>query len=146
MTTIAVMIFMVFAAIAALHLAWGFGVRWPAQDERALVALVIGQRGRTRMPGLIECLIAAAMIFAVGVVALAMAGMVPLPLPAPLVTAAGVVVAAVLAARGIAAYLPAWRDRFLQEPFATLDRGWYGPFCLLIAVAFTLMVVERMVK
>jgi hypothetical protein len=115
MTLLAVLVFIVLAAIGALHVAWGFGVRWPVDNERDLVALVIGARGRTTMPSLPQCLIAGA----------------------------GVVACIVFAGRGIAAYVPAWRDVFLQEPFATMDRAWYGPLCLLLAVAFALLVVQR---
>jgi hypothetical protein len=143
MTTLALVMFLALALIAATHAAWGFGVRWPAQDERDLVALVVGRTGATRMPARSECLAVAAAIFAAGVVALAVADIVALPLPATLVTAAAAAIAAVFAGRGVAAYLPAWRRRFSQEPFATLDRSWYAPLCLLFALAFALLVARR---
>jgi hypothetical protein len=136
MTTIAVIMFLALAAIAMLHAAWGFGVRWPAEDERDLVALVVGRTGRTRMPAPSACWRAAAAIF--------VADLVVLPGPPILVTGAAALVAAVFAGRGIAAYLPAWRRRFSQEPFATLDQSWYGPLCLLFALAFALLVMKRM--
>src|SRR6266852_763664 len=107
MITIAVIIVLTLAAIAALHIAWGFGVRWPAQDERDLVALVIGQTGRTRMPTRFECLGAAAAVFIAGFVALAAADIVSPPGPPMLVTVAAALLTAIFAGRGIAAYLPA---------------------------------------
>jgi len=144
MTTMAVMVFLTLAAIAAVHAAWGFGMRWPAQDERDLVALVVGATGRTRMPPRSECLAAAAAILLAGCVALAVAGLVTVPLPSVWLAVIGALVAAVFAARGLAAYLPAWRRRFAQEPFATLDRSWFGPLCLLLGLAFALLAVGRL--
>jgi Protein of unknown function (DUF3995) len=144
MTTVAAIMFVALVLLAVMHAAWGFGARWPAQDERDLVALVVGRTGRTRMPTRSECLGAAAAIFAAGIVALAVADLIILPLPATLITMAAVFVTAVFAGRGIAAYLPAWRQRFSQEPFATLDRNWYAPLCLLFALAFAVLVAQRM--
>jgi len=143
MTTLAVMVFLLLAAIAGLHAAWGFGMRWPAEDERDLVALVVGATGRTRMPSLAECLAAAAAIFIPGLVALAAAGLIAAPVSPGLLAAVAALVAAVFAARGFAAYLPAWRRRFAQEPFATLDRSWFGPLCLLLALAFAFLATGR---
>jgi hypothetical protein len=143
---IAIAVFLLLTAIAVLHAAWGGGMLWPARDERGLVALVIGATGRTRMPALAQCLIAAAAIFGAGVVALLLAGLARAPVPAGLVTLAGVAVTMVFAGRGIAAYVPAWRQRFAQEPFATMDRTWYGPLCLLLAIGFFVMTIGRMVN
>ena len=80
MNIIAISVFLLLTAIAVLHAAWGFGLRWPARDERGLVALVIGATGRSSMPSLARCLVAAAAIFAAGVVALLLAGVcAPVP-------------------------------------------------------------------
>jgi hypothetical protein len=143
MSSIALAIFLVLAVIAALHAVWGFGLRWPVRDERSLVALVIGATGRNRMPAMAQCLIAAAAIFAAGVVALALAGVIAVPLPEIMITAAGVLTALVFAGRGLAAYVPAWRRRYGQQPFATLDRNWYGPLCLLLAAGFIVLTIGR---
>jgi hypothetical protein len=143
MTTLAVMLFLALAALAAVHVAWGFGLRWPAQDERDLVALVVGRTGQTRMPGPIQCFAAAAALFCAGLVALAMADIVPGPGPRFLASAAGAIVTLVFAGRGVAAYLPAWRRRFSQEPFAAMDQSWYAPLCFLLAVAFGLLLARR---
>jgi Protein of unknown function (DUF3995) len=143
MITMALIVFFTLAAIAALHAAWGFGVYWPAPDERTLVALVIGQTGRTSLPSRPDCLRASVAIFLAGVSALALVDLVEFPLPPYLISAAGALVALIFAARGAAAYLPAWRRRFAQEPFATMDTSWYGPFCLLRAVVFAVLVIKR---
>jgi hypothetical protein len=143
MTTLAVIMFLSLAGVAALHVAWGLGVLWPLEDERDLVALVVGETGRSRMPPLNQCLLAAIVIFSAGLIALAAADLLHIAVAPDLVTAAGALAALVFAGRGIAPYLPAWRRAFSQEPFATLDRSWYGPFCLLLATAYTVMAVIR---
>ncbi len=143
MTAIAVAAFVILSVIALLHAAWGFGLRWPARDERGLVALVIGATGRSHMPSLVECLRAAGAIFAAGLVALLLAGVIAVPLPPLLVMLAGAAVTLVFTGRGIAAYVPAWRKRFAQQPFARLDRRYYGPLCLLLALAFAWLVLTH---
>jgi hypothetical protein len=143
MTLLAVMLFLALAALAAVHAAWGLGMRWPVQDERDLVALVVGRTGQTRMPDPIQCFAAAAALLGAGLVALAMADLVHAPGPQFLATAAGAFVTLVFAARGMAAYLPAWRRRFSQQPFATMDVSWYAPLCFLLAVAFGLLLAKR---
>jgi hypothetical protein len=143
MTAIAVMIFVLLGAVAAVHISWAFGSTWPAEDERALVALAVGHKSATRMPPQQKCLAAALGIFAAGLIAPAVAGLIPMPLPAIVVTALGIAAAAVFALRGLAAYLPAWRQRFSQQPFATMDRLAYGPLCLLLAAGYSALVLHR---
>jgi hypothetical protein len=144
MTAVAVIVFVVLAVIAALHAAWGFRLFWwPAADERGLTALVVGRTGQTRMPDTPACLVAAAAILVAGLVALALADIIDIGAPR-LVTAVGVLVVAVFAGRGVATYLPVWRRRFAQQPFATMDRRFYGPLCLLLAAAFALLVLARL--
>ena len=146
MSTIALIVFVILAAIAALHVAWAFGVRWPAHDERGLVALVVGATGRTRLPPMFACLQAAAAIFIAGVVALMLAQSTDSRAVDAAVTVLGSFIALVFALRGVAAYVPAWRLRFSQQPFATLDRYCYGPLSLLLAAVFALLVFRRMVS
>jgi len=141
MTLLAALVFVVLSAIALMHALWGVGLRWPARDERTLVALVIGATGRSRMPSLPQCLLAAAAIFAAGLVALALAGLLLVRTPGILLVPAGVAATLVFLGRGLAAYLPAWRRRFAQQPFASLDTGCYGPLCLLLALAFAILLI-----
>ena len=51
MVLLATLMFLVLAAIAAIHILWAFGLRWPVESERDLVALVVGTTDRTQMPG-----------------------------------------------------------------------------------------------
>ena len=143
MTAIAVIIFLALTAIAAAHVAWGFGVSWPAADRDDLFDLVIGATRRSGFPSLAECLAAASAIFLAGLSALIVADIVRLPVASAWIAALGILVAAVFAGRGVAPYTQAWRRRFGKEPFATMDRSCYGPFCLLLALAFALLVIKR---
>ena len=144
MKILAVAVFVLLSAIAALHVAWGFGMRWPARNERELVATVIGAKRREHLPSLAQCFAAAAAIFGAGCVALLMSGLVDSLLPRHMLTIAGIVLLGVFALRGIAAYLPAWRNVFSQEPFARYDQLYYAPLCLFVALVFALLLIERL--
>jgi hypothetical protein len=142
MTEMALVVFVSFTGIAAMHVAWGLGSHFPAENERDLVALVVGRTGRTRMPDLSESMLAATIMFSAGMVTLALADLVHGPAP-ELVTALGALATTLVAGRAVAAYVPAWRRSFAQEPFASMDRDWYAPFWSLVALALFLMVLKR---
>jgi hypothetical protein len=144
MRSIAVAIFFVLTAIAVAHLMWAFGSRWPARNERELVAQVIGRTGQRQMPPPFQCALAALAIFLAGVSALVVSNFLIVPLPAPAITMLGFVVAAIFGVRGLAAYHPVWRETFSQEPFATMDRTKFGPLCLLFALGFAVMAFKRL--
>lgn len=123
--------------IAAIHMAWGFGVTWPEADGRALARRVAGFKGITRMPGPASC-------FAVGI-ALAAAALIllePIPLPAALRLLTLSLLATVFAFRGVLAYHPRWRALTPELPFAQLDRRFYGPLCLVIALGLSLIIIQ----
>jgi hypothetical protein len=136
-------IFIMLTAIAAVHVAWGFGVRWPRKTEAELVTTVIGHK-RDAMPPPLHCYLAALAIFIPGAIALLLAGIVQTALPAWLVTLAGAGAALVFAGRGIAGYVPAWRARHPREPFASLDRHYYSPFCLMLAAGLVVLLANGM--
>lgn len=136
-------IFIVLTAIAAVHVAWGGGVRWPRKTEAELVTVVIGHRS-DRMPSPNQCYLAALAIFIPGAIALMLAGLVQTPLPPWLVILAGAGPALVFAGRGIAGYVPAWRARHPREPFASLDRHYYSPLCLLLAAGLAVLLSNAM--
>jgi hypothetical protein len=143
MSVLAVAAFAMLSAVAVMHVLWGFGLRWPAHDERSLVAMVVGATGRTRMPAPTACFAAAGAIFIAGLVPLALADILRVAAPPVLVTVVGLATAAVFGTRGCAAYSPTWRRRFSQQPFAKLDRNWYGPLCLVLAAIMLLLVLKR---
>ena len=136
-------IFIVLTAIAAVHGAWGGGVCWPRKTEAELVTVVIGHRS-DRMPSPNQCYLAALAIFIPGAIALMLAGLVQAPLPPWLVLLAGAGAALVFAGRGIAGYASAWRARHPREPFATLDRRYYSPLCLLLAAGLVALLANGM--
>jgi hypothetical protein len=131
------------AGIAAIHVAWGLGVRWPRNDEKALVALVVGY-DRDRMPSPSRCFLAAGAIFAAAMVMALLSGLIDTLLAPWFVVLLGSGMTAVFAGRGIAGYLPAWRKRFPRQPFAQLDRGIYSPLCLIIAATCAILVFHQM--
>ncbi|HVG50151.1 MAG TPA: DUF3995 domain-containing protein [Xanthobacteraceae bacterium] len=144
MTSIAVAMFFMLTGIAVLHILWALGSRWPARNERELVAQVIGRKGMRQMPPPLQCALAGFAIFLAGVVALIVSGFLIVPLPSMAITLLGFVAAAIFGLRGLAAWHPAWRDAFSQEPFATMDRTKFGPLCLLFAVCFFALSMRRL--
>jgi hypothetical protein len=136
-------IFIVLTAIAAIHVAWGTGMRWPRKSEAELVTAVVGHRS-DKMPAPNQCYLAALAIFIPGAIALLLAGLVQTPLPSWLVLFAGAGAALVFAGRGIAGYVPAWRARHPREPFASLDRQYYSPLCLLLAAGLVVLLANGM--
>ena len=143
MSFIALAIFLLLSAIAGIHVAWGTGVRWPRKTEAELVTTVIGHWS-DRMPTPNQCYLAALAIFIPGAIALMLAGLVQTALPPLLVAFAGAGAAAGFAGRGIAGYVPAWRALHPREPFASLDRHYYSPLCLLLAAGFVVLLVNEM--
>jgi uncharacterized membrane protein required for colicin V production len=85
-------------------------------------------------------------MFLAGIVAFAVVDLVAFPGSPYVIHAAGALIAFVFAARGAAAYVPAWRRRFAQEPFATLDTSGYAPIYLLLATAVAVLVIKRLVS
>lgn len=139
MAGIAFAIFVVLTSIAAMHVAWGVGVRWPRSTELELVSTVVGYQ-RNRMPSPNQCYLAALAIYIPGIIALMLAGLIDVAIPASFGMFVGIVAASVFAGRGIAGYLPAWRAHFAREPFASLDRRYYSPLCLILAAGFALLL------
>lgn len=127
-------------ALSALHLVWGFGGTWPEKDAAALARRVAGFKGVTQMPRPAACFFVAAALAFSALVALAAVGALPTSYPHWLVLTALSAAAAVFTLRGVLAFTPQWRERTPEEPFATLDRRYYGPLCLIIGGALTVIV------
>ena len=139
---LALALWIVLLVIAALHAAWGLGWRWPSGSEIALARTVVGRTGITRMPSLASCLTVAALLAGASLWPLCASGLVTAPWPRRLTQFAGLGLAAVYIGRGIAGYLPAWRRRFSEQPFASLDRRIYSPLCVLIGAAILTLLIE----
>lgn len=141
MTLIVSAIFGILFCIALLHAAWAFGIVWPARDEKALADIVIGTPGLTKMPGRAATLIAAVAIAAAGTSALWSVDMIALPLPDWMRAAAAPVLLLIFGLRGLITYIAGsvWPR---TEPFATLDRHYFAPLCLLLALGFGLILIN----
>ncbi len=139
-TGLAVSIFVVLTIVALLHAYWAFGGRWPGHDEPSLARMVVGSKGITTMPARGPTLAVAVVIFLAGVVALARADLVAVPLPPMLRSVAVTALAVVFLGRGIASFTPWFRASQSEEPFATLDRRLYGPLCLALGTGFAVLV------
>ncbi len=139
MTALALLLAVLLLAIAALHLVWAAGSTFPAASERELVRMVVGFKRQEQMPPRPASALVAAALVAAAYVALALASLCVWPLGGWSLASAGMVLAFIFLARGVAAYLPAWRVRVPQQPFARLDRRYYGPLCLVIGAGFTLL-------
>ena len=130
MTSLSAAASLILIALALLHLAWALRLWIPIRDETRLARATVGLRGITTMPPPGPCIVvAAALLFAA---ALPFAPNLPAQ---PLLTLAA---AAVFGLRSAITYLPAWRARFTEEPFARLDRRAYGPLCLALGAALAL--------
>jgi TRAP-type C4-dicarboxylate transport system permease large subunit len=133
----------VLAAIASLHAAWGLGYHWPSESEQALVRAAVGTSGATRMPPPAACFVVAALLAGVSVWPLFAVGLLNEAWPRWLTLLAGAAIAMVFIARGVAGYLPAWRRLHSAEPFATLDRRYYAPLCLVLGSGFLIILLQR---
>ena len=126
--------------IAALHAAWGFGATWPERDAKSLARRVVGFPGIERMPRPASCFFVASALALTAILALAAAGLAPTRLPLWLAQTALAGAAVVFGLRGLATYTDAWRAKAPEEPFATADRRLYGPLCLALSLALTIIV------
>ena len=53
-------------------------------------------------------------------------------------------IAGVFVARGVAGYTPTWRGHFRDEPFATRNRRYYSPYCLLMDIGYVSLLAGEM--
>ena len=123
-------------ALAAIHLYWGLGGRWPGHDEASMVEHVVGRTRGMRAPGLLASVAVALALAAGG--ALVAVTLTPTPWDGWL-KAARWGLFAVFAGRGLAAYVPPVFRYAEGTPFATLNRRAYGPLCLAIALGILVL-------
>ncbi|WP_424944428.1 DUF3995 domain-containing protein [Aliiroseovarius crassostreae] len=135
--TVALLILL--AGAAAIHLVWAAGLNWPIRDEAQLAKAVVGAQGITKMPPRwASALVALALGLAMVLIA-AQAGWLGLPLGPKLMQIAIFLMVAVFALRGLAGYLPVWRQR-MEPRFDRLNARFYSPLCLLIATLTVLQI------
>ena len=136
---LAVLLFVGVGVPAAIHALWGLGSTWPEETEEALARAVVGD-GRRRMPPPWMSLAVAAVL---GAVALWPFVLVAVGIES-WALAIGFALAGVFVARGMAGYSPRWRAHFRDEPFATRDRRYYSPYCLLMGVGYLALLAGEM--
>lgn len=139
---VAVALASVLAAIALLHVYWGLGGLWPAADEQALVRTVVGDPRLKRMPAPWLCWLVAGAILVTAAWPLLLTGFLGGFVPRWLVVCIGFAMMAVFLLRGLAGFVSPWRARHPLEPFATLDRRYYSPLCLVIAAGFAVVLLK----
>jgi len=139
---VAIVLALVLAAIASLHVYWGRGGLWPAANEDELIATVIGNAQARRMPSPGLCLLVALAIAVTASWPLLLVFIPGTSAFRPLLPLIGLVIMAVFLLRGLAGYLPAWRRLHPREPFASYDRRYYSPLCLLIAAGYAVLLLQ----
>ncbi len=126
----------VLIVIGAVHVTWALGLWWPLGDEDRMVRAAVGTRGATRMPGPIPCALVAVVL---------MIGAAWPWFPAGWLRSTGLALAALgFGLRGAMPWVPLWRRLTPQEPFATLDRRFYGPLCLAVAAGFLILFAKAL--
>jgi hypothetical protein len=138
---IAAALAIILASIAALHAYWSRGGLWPAANEEDLVATVIGNARAKRMPSARLCLLVACAIALTAAWPLLLIGVQGESAMRPLLLAGGFAIMAVFLLRGLAGFLPAWRRLHPREPFASYDRRYYSPLCLLVAAGYAVLLL-----
>lgn len=130
------------SAIAGLHAYWGRGGLWPASSEDELVATVIGNARARRMPSPGLSLLVALAIAVTAIWPLLLEQMPGVAATRPFILLGGLAIMAVFLLRGVAGFLPAWRRLHPREPFASYDRRYYSPLCLLIAAGYAVLLLQ----
>jgi hypothetical protein len=144
MTVLATVLALVLAAIAALHVYWGFGGLWPGSDLSDLARRVAGFKnggGRSAQSPAACLLVAAALCFS-ALIALILGGVIASPLPYIVVVSAALLIMLIFLGRGVAGYTPAWRRLTPVQPFAALDVRYYSPLCLAIGVGLAVLALN----
>jgi hypothetical protein len=129
----------VLAAIAALHLYWGFGGFWPGTDEASLVDMVVGARPGSPMPSLLACTIVAGCLLVSALSVLVVGGKLKLNLP-PLLNWIPAFAfwfsCVVFLARGIITYALETPAFAAGTRFIALNQQIYSPLGIVIGATF----------
>lgn len=124
----------VLLALAALHLYWGVGGRWPGQDENSLRLIVAGVKTGP-MYGFWACAAVAGALSAAAATVWMRHGPMMSGSFAWIVFAGYVALILVFGLRGLGAYVTPVFEYARGTPFFELNRLYYAPLCLLIAAA-----------
>jgi hypothetical protein len=136
MTFIAATLIAVLIGLAVLHAYWGFGGRWPGHDDASMVERVVGRTKEMRAPRPRACFMVAAALLAAAILAGVHSTGGLNGAAALLATVGFWSAAALFLLRGLAGFVPAVFRYAEGTPFHRLNRIYYSPLCLLIAIAF----------
>ena len=139
-TAAASILFLALLIVAIAYFLWAIGSTYPIRDPALVAHAIDGRPGVERL--------SRAGAFGIAVFALVAAGIGSAlgdkQSGGMLLTLAGVVMALLFAARGVLGYTPGWRASHPIEPFATLDKRYYSPLCLVVAACFTILIIARL--
>lgn len=128
---------LVLIATALLHALWALRIWWPIPEEARLARSVVGTRGITHMPGMALTWAVAALMLLGGLWPLALAGILPLPLPGWLLRLGGWIMTAIFLLRGLASWGP-WPA---EPEFTRLNRRGFGPLILALGLAMLALML-----
>ena len=134
---ISALIFLVLLTVSGLHLAWALGSTFPARDERSLSKAAGGFKDAEKMPSALASLLVAIATLAAAVWPFMMRGSFGLFWPNWLVSFGAIILVLVFLGRGVTGYTNWMRKICPEEPFATLNRRYYSPLCLMIGAGFS---------
>ncbi len=136
---IAIVVTMLLVMIGLLHVVWGFGSFWPANDAEQFMSTFVGDPGP--VPPQLLSLLFGLIFMAMGVMFSLWAWEKELPGPRKLWQILMIAIVSIFALRGLAGYLPVFAGSL--DPFMTLNRQLYSPLCIIIALAGTIILVRR---
>jgi len=116
------------AMLAFVYLLWSLGFNWPMRTESELARAVVGTKGISAMPQ--------AWPTALYVVFFMVAAIWPTYPSGVYRSPVLLVIAVLLLLRGVLSAVGFIAKRYPEEPFATLDRRFYGPLALVLGAAF----------
>jgi hypothetical protein len=141
MEILAIILCAILLAISFLHYYWAFGGFWPAVDEATLARTVIGVNGLSKMPPAWLTATVATCILLAALFPLLWSAQIPQVIPARVAWLGMWVLTAIFIGRGIAGYLPFFRNAHGEKPFAGLDKKYFSPLCLIIGAGFASLLI-----
>lgn len=139
-TAAASILFLALLIVAIAYFLWAIGSTYPIRDKALVARAIDGRPGVERL--------SRAGAFGVAVFAIVAAGigtaLADKDSGGLVLTIAGAVIALLFAVRGVLGYTSGWRVAHPVEPFASLDKRYYSPLCLVVAACFAILVITRL--
>jgi hypothetical protein len=133
---------LVLAITSLFFLLWSAGLSFPFANEQALARSVIGRRGITRIPSRSHfAYLAVLMLFAAAMAVLMGGFSEHVPDSKPFLAPIGLLLALVFLGRGIAGVLPVVERAAPEQPFLSLNRRFYSPFCAVVGISFLFLTL-----